>query len=298
MRNSSLIPFAPLLLPIVAGFAASPEPLVQRVDADSQAAAALMSAHEHPDRSVRLIAHAASMAPDRADLAWLHIQFCQRDASCDPEPLERRLRSLDGKNGAGWLGALARAGERGDEEAKSAALAAMGRAERVDIYWTTLIARLSRPVADARSVSLFDAEVFVIGALAAVAIPAYQTVAGACDSERLVRDDVAAVCRGVADAFLQGDTAITEMTGVAIATRAWPEHSPKWVEATKARRVRDYRVQFADPAAAWHRAHAGDYLALCEQHRREQDVEQAVLVAIGRNPDPPPVRSEATQAGR
>lgn len=126
------------------------ELLAKRADADSQAAAGLLNSWKYPKSSLRLIAQASLIAPERADLALLNIQFCQADASCDPEPLEIRLRGMDEKNGAGWLGALARASKSGDEQAKSAALAAIARSERVDVYWTTLVARLSRQVASTR----------------------------------------------------------------------------------------------------------------------------------------------------
>lgn len=309
MRNSSLLFFAVALLPII-GCAASPEPLAEdakarmaraaelltkRADADSQAAAGLLNTLNHPDQSLRQVAQATLKAPERADLAWLHMQLCLTDSTCDPEPLELRLRGLDEKNGAGWLGALARASKRGDEEAKSAALAAIGRSERVDTYWTTLIARLTRQVASTEVVSLFDAESYVIGALAGVAIPAYQAVSNACKGERLLRDDVVEVCRGVAKSFLNGDTGITEMIGVAIAKRAWPENSPKWMEAAEARRIWDYRAQSIGSLDVWNEKHASEQLALYEQHHREQDAMKAMLIAAGRSPNPPPIKSESAQ---
>jgi hypothetical protein len=302
MRNSPLLFFTAVLLPIIAS-AASPEPragdltarmeraaelLANRADADSQAAAALLNSLTRREQSLRQVMQATVMAPGRADLAWLHIRLCHADSTCDPAPLEIRLRNLDEKNGAGWLDALARAGTTGDEEAKSAALAAIGRSERVDTYWTTLIARLTRQVAGTGAASLFDAEGYVIGALAAISIPAYQSVSNACKGERLLRDDVMEVCRGVAKSFLNGDTGIAEMIGVAIAKRAWPENSPNWVAAARARRTWDYRAQAASSLDAWIEAHSSEHLALYERLHREQEVIKAMLIAVGRNPDPPP----------
>jgi hypothetical protein len=301
MRNSPLIAFTAVLLPIIAGCATAAESqaedinarmeraaglLAQRTGADSQAAAGLLSVFRHPEQSLRLVAQATLQAPERSDLAWLHIQLCLTDTSCDPEPLEKLLRASDEKNGAGWFDELARASRRGDKGAESAALAAIGRSERVDFYWTTLVARLSRQVASTEVVSLIDAESHVIGALAGVAIPAYQAVSNACKGERLLRDDVVEVCRGIANSLLNGDTIITEMIGVAIARRAWPENAPKWMEANEARRIWDYRAQFADSFDVWHRNHVSEHLDLVEQHRREQDVYKAALIAMGKNPYP------------
>jgi BlaR1 peptidase M56 len=263
------------------------ELLAKRTDADSLAAAGLLGAGKHSDLSLRLIAQASLVAPERADLVWLHMQYCQANASCDPEPLEKRLRSLDEQNGAGWFGALVRASKRGDEEAKSATLAAIARSGRVDIYWTTLIAHLSRAAASTKAVSLQEAMVDVIGVLAAQALPAYTDVSKSCNGERLTRDDGVEVCRGIANSLMNGDTLITEMIGISVAKRAWLENSPKWVEAAEAQRIGHSRLQLMGDSEVWLRAHATDYLHLLEQHRREQDVMKAVLIAMGKNPNPP-----------
>jgi hypothetical protein len=300
MRNAPLIVFAIALLPFLSGCVTSSDAqaekdetrieraadlLKNRTDADSLAAAGLLISVKHHDQSLRLVAEATADAPERSDLVWLHIQFCQAESGCDSEPLERRLRTLDAPNGAGWIGALTRANQANDEQAKSAALTAISRSERVDIYWTTLVARLSRATANTNAVSLTEAEISVIGILAAQAIPAYQVISNACKGEHLMHDDVVEVCRGIAGALLHGDTYITELTGIAIAKRVWPENSPQWLEATNARRTWEYRANFL---SAWNAAHTDEYLTLCAQNRREQDVYKAELVASGKNPNPPP----------
>lgn len=263
------------------------ELLAKRTDADSQAAVALWSSHRNPDQSLRLMEQASLLAPERADLVWLHTQLCQDDPACDPEPLESRLRDLDENNGVGWLGALDRAGKRGDEEAMSAALAAIGRAGRVDTYWTTLLARLSRQIASTRAVSLHEAQTNVIGLILALPIP-YRGATDACKGERLTDDDVVELCRGAAHSLMNGDTTLTELIGASIAKRTWPENSPKWMEAAEAPRIWEYRSRFGRNVDAWAEAHGNDYLVLLEQHRREQDVYQAVLIAAGKDPNPTP----------
>jgi hypothetical protein len=262
--------------------------LGSRTDADSLAAAGLLGSGKDRDLSLRLIEKASAAAPDRPDLVWLQIQFCQAVPTCDPQPMEERLRSLDVRNAAGWMGTLTRADKANDERAKSGALGAISRSERLDIYWTTLVARLSRATARTKAVSLTEAEISVIGTLAAQAIPAYQVLSNACKGERLKRDDVVEVCRGIATALQDGDTYITEMIGVAIAKRVWPEGSLQWKEAMEARRSWDYRFNFLIESAAWNLAHTDEYLTLCAQNRREQDVYKAELIASGKNPDPPP----------
>jgi hypothetical protein len=125
-------------------FEAGAAVLEHRADADSLAAAALLrSAQTKPEPAINLMTRAVAAAPQRADLAWLTIQLCQRVSTCHSEPEELRLRTLDPSNGAGWLIALARADASKADAAKMTVLTALGRTERVDVYWTTLIAHLT-----------------------------------------------------------------------------------------------------------------------------------------------------------
>jgi hypothetical protein len=271
--------------PVFSGVATA---LVKQTDADSLAAAGLLSLPSRPDDSLALIGRAIAAAPERPDLVWLQAQVCQEVTRCDPEPIERHLRELDPSNGAGWMGALARANSSRNDEAIDAALAAMGHSDRVDIYWTTLIARLSRATAQTRTISLEEADLVIIGVLAAQAIPAYSGVSNACKGERLQRAEINEACRDVAGAFERGDTYITEMIGIAIAKRVWPAASPEWKAAAEARRVFEYRSKFWPALDTRDMSHAEEYLTLCAQNRREQDVLLAQLIAEGKNPNPPP----------
>jgi hypothetical protein len=139
--------------------------------------------------------------------------------------------------------------------------------------------------------SLTEAEASVIGYLAAQGIPAYGAASNACKGERLQRPDIVEACRGVAKSFEHGDAYITEMIGVAIAKRAWPEDSPEWRAAVEARRVYQYRSKLwekLEPKMWGGQREAERYLALCDRNRRERDVFEAQLVEAGENPDPLP----------
>lgn len=265
--------------------------LEKKSDADSLAAAGLLrSLDQRPGVAVDLLTRATAVAPERADLAWLKIELCRVRSSCDSEREEMRLRALDPSNGAGWLNVLARANASESEDTTITVLAALGRTERVDLYWTMLIAHLTRAVADTHQVPLYNALVDVIGALAAEAIPAYSALSNLCRGDRLKDPRITENCRGLASALEHGDTDITEMVGVAIAKRVWPIDSPEWKAAIEARRAYEYRSQMrmhSGFSVLHHSRWAENYLALCEQNRREQDVERAVLVAEGKNPDPP-----------
>jgi hypothetical protein len=261
--------------------------LTRMADADSLAAAGLLSLENHRDRSLPLIERATAASPERADLVWLQAQVCEKLAPCDPEPIERRLRALDPSNGAGWMGALARAYVAKDDGATDVAIAALGRSDRMDIYWTTLIARLSGAVIQTKLISLQESEISIVGYLAAQAFPGYTAASAACKGERLQRAGNIAICQGVAKSFERGDNYVTEMIGVAIAKRVFREDSPEWKAASEARRVYEYRSGLWGKLDVWTTAYAEEYLALCAENRREQDVFRAELVKAGKNPNPP-----------
>jgi hypothetical protein len=258
--------------------------LEKRTDADSLAAAGLLSLLEQPEAALALVTRAVAVEPDRADLVWLQVRSCQSQPKCDPAPLEARLRVLDPSNGVAWMGALVRAEAVHDEGAKDGALGAIGRSGRVDIYWTGLTARLSGAVAQTRVMSLRSAEVLVIGLLAAEVMPPYRIVSGSCRGAQAVDIEV---CRGIARALESGDTYITEMVGVEIAKRVWPEGSPEWVAASEARRVYERRAKLFEAkidGGSWDEKKARSYLMLCAANRREQDVFRASLVQAGEDP--------------
>jgi hypothetical protein len=264
--------------------------LQRQSDADSLAAAGLFRVTEDRVQAVALLARAEAIAPARADLIWLHLRVCQAQPSCDPQPEEHKLRIVSPGNGAGWLGALARAGAAHDDAAREAALVAIAHTERMDVYWTALIGHLSAAAARTGNLSTAEAMIAVTGIVAAVAIPAYAPLSNSCKGDRLQRSDIREDCRGVAQALENGDTVITEMMGVAIAKRVWPEDSAEWNAAVERRRVFQYRIDSWKPLepVTWSATQALQYIALCLEHPREQDVVQAQLMNAGKAPNPPP----------
>ena len=263
--------------------------LERQADADSLAAAALLSLTRDRVRSLTLLARAEVAAPARPDLVWLFTQLCRNEPSCDPKPEEVKLRALRPTNGAAWLGELERAIQTHDERARETALSAIARTERVDLYWTTLVAHLSDAAIRVGRLAPAEASVTVSGVVAATGIPAYGRIVKLCSGDALDREDHLNICRGVANALEHGDTAVTEMIGVAMAKRVWPEGSTAWTEATERRRVFDYRsATLRDSAPARPNAQdARQYLAHCAAELREQDVTRALLIDAGKDPDPP-----------
>jgi hypothetical protein len=261
--------------------------LEKRSDADSLAAAAVLDLPLQPDHSVTLIAKATAAAPTRPDLLWLHAQICRNTPPCDPEPIERHLRAVDPSNGSGWLGALAQATAAADDDAIDTALSAIGHSDRVDTYWTSLIFHLTQAAIQPQTVTVRGAEGSIAGSLAATVIPAYRATLDACNAGRLQRPGRLEACRNVAQALQRGDTTVTEMVGTTIAKRVWPENSPQWTAAVAARRAGDYKMKLWLTLDENNPAYAAEFLALCAESHREQDLMSAQLLRAGKDPNPP-----------
>src|SRR5580658_6968271 len=138
------------------------------------------------------------------------------------------------------MGSLARATTAKDDAARLAALTAIGRSVRFDIYWTSLNARLALAATRTKKMSFLEAQQTVVGGLVSRVLPAYSVLSGACKEDRLNDPAVLAACRGVANSLEHGDTYLTEMIGVQIAEKAWPESAPEWQAAAQARKVYEY----------------------------------------------------------
>jgi len=267
--------------------------LSRRPDADSLAAAGLLlSLGNHGDEPLALLARATGAAPDRPDLVWLQVQMCLRLPPCQPEPLSEHLRRLAPTNGAGWLGllVLGRPDSPDTDAVKEAALLAISQSDRVDIYWTTLISRLTSAAARPGVMSIREAELSIIGVLSAQDIPTYRVLADVCVRGQPTPGDNLATCRGIARALEGGDAYITEMMGIAIARHVWPENAPEWKAATRARAVYEYRsglMLHLEESRPWDRRVADNYLTLCARYSREQDVVRARLLDAGMKADPP-----------
>ncbi|MGA3242502.1 MAG: hypothetical protein ABSG03_40180, partial [Bryobacteraceae bacterium] len=106
---------------------------------------------------------------------------------------------------------------------------------------------------------------------------------------------VLSTCRRVSTVMRNGDTYLTEMIGIAIAKRAWPEGSPTYVDALSARRVAHYRMD-ADGKLSLHRFFSSEYAAkrlqLMMEKKTEQEVNLAEILNARWSPNPPPDYSD------
>jgi hypothetical protein len=264
--------------------------LIAAGDADSLAAAAGLGfgKRRDPGDELALLRRAAALAPDRPDLVWLELQACGRAPECDPAPPAQSLHRLDPDNGAAWAPLLDRAVKLGNAGDVAKYVTAVGDAKHFDIYWNTIVAHATDALSKV-GVDVHSALIGTIGIEAARYIPAFQSLSKTCD-ESAVRDPARlAACRGVAQALRAGDTYITEMEGVAIAKRVWPEGTGERDEAIDASRVIRYRIM----DSGWEKGlesepGAIEYLALIRAEPREQNVTDILIAREGKSLVPPP----------
>ena len=268
--------------------------LETRQDADSLAAAGLLTDVRDGGRALALLSRAIEVAPDRVDLLWLQAQVCasvaERGGACDPAPIEARLRAHAPTNGAAWFGDLSRAVKAGDASAQQAALDRIAHSDRVDIYWTKLVASLTPPAVSTGKMSVVTAEIALIGVMSAQGMPALQPLSEACRGDSLNDPAALARCKGIVKALQHGDTALIELLGTSLAAKVWPKESPEWHMATRRHEVLNYRAQQLSQVTAlhgWQDSWATQFLQLCAQYRSEQAVQEAQLLAAGKDPNPP-----------
>jgi hypothetical protein len=269
--------------------------LIAAGDADSLAAAGLgFGPKRDTAADLALLRRAAALASDRPDLVWLELQTCGLVPGCDPAPLAETLHRLDPENGAAWVPQLNRAVKLGSAGDVAQYVAAIGEAKQFDIYWNTIVAHVADALSKV-SADVHSAVIKTIGVEAARYIPAFQNLSKACN-ESATRDPARlAACRGVARALRDGDTYITEMEGVAIAERVWPEGTGEHDEAVEASRVIHYRIMDTD----WGKGlesepGAIEYLALIRAERREQNVTDILIAREGKSLTPPPEWKDPT----
>lgn len=171
---------------------------------------------------------AAERAPDRKDIAWLHVQFCQQVSGCNSAQLETRLRKLDPDNGNAWLGALSRAQQQHDTLAEDKILDELSRSKHFNIYWNTLVSKTAvalsgqvAPPADPKRPAepLTQSMNQAVNWVSAVAAESFQPLGETCSAARTMKANVAQRCAQVAAALQRSDTYIAEGIGLGIAQR-------------------------------------------------------------------------------
>jgi hypothetical protein len=260
-------------------------------NADELAADALNTWAKGGDgpRALGQIQKAVQSAPQRTELVWLQLRICMDVPGCDPQPIEAQLRKLDPDNGVVWLGPLARAQARRDARAEEQILDVMSKAGNFNIYWTTLVARLTPPVsrtpaatsvAQAAPTPLTNALNATIGWLSSLVTPVFTPLSTACDEQHVREPATRVRCEVIAQTLQKSDTNLAEGLGVGIAQRLVVPGSGASMQLVDTVNTLRYQHQASGAvvtAQVEKEKFSEQMLKLMTQLKREQEVYKAIL---------------------
>lgn len=301
LRNTLLFPaLAALLLAACAGAPSqkSTPPVSGRVssggsgNADELAANALTlwaSGGAATSQALAQIQRATQMAPQRAELLWLQSRICMSTRGCEPESIEAQLRQLDPGSGAVWLGPLARAQARKDTRTEEQILDVMSKADDFNVYWTTLVARLTPPisrspvatsVAQPTPTPLTNALNSTVGYLSRMVTQAFVPLSVACDAQQVREPERRVRCDRIGQLLQKSDTTLAEGVGLGIAQRLTVPNSAASMQIIQQINTLSHQNQTSGAivAAQVEKERFSDQmLKLMSELKREQDVSRAIL---------------------
>ncbi len=240
------------------------------------------------NQAMLFVERALQQTPDRPELVWLAARLCGDVPRCEPQEYETRLRKLDPGNAVVWMGPLARAQRKGDTAAAEQILEAMGREERFDVYWNSLLwqgalalsAQAPQPVPKVLNGPLTNAINDVANWLTAVAMPPFDGLSNACNRDRTTEPAVAERCRRVGKVLQEGDTYAAEAVGTGISQRSVSPNSPTIIALSEHAAVLEYQHDGAREimgSQVEREKLSAELIELMKKLRREQDVSLAVL---------------------
>jgi hypothetical protein len=259
-------------------------------NADELAGDALQALSESDvQTALAAIARANLIAQNRPELAWLHVRICALTPGCEPEPIDARFRKLAPDNGVVWLGPLARAQARQDKRVEEQVLEAMSHAQRFDLYWTTLVWRLSAArsakapqlgTPGASPQPLTEALDRTTEALSGAVVPAFKPVHTACALDRTQDTATRTRCERIAQAMQRSDTTLVEGLGLGLAQQLTTPGTPVAVVLDERVATLSYRSQAAGAVVrsqVERDKFSAQMIELMKKLPREQDVSLAIL---------------------
>lgn len=288
MNVRSWLPLVALVPMALAGCASAPSRPTQAAvpaEPDALAAAALQSlgtpdsAVRNPPQALEYAQDAAALAPQRADIALLHMRICEEEPTCQAQPLQARLRRLAPDNGIVWLQPLLTAQRRQDGAEQAVILQALSQAQDFNLYWNALVARVTPLMARESGMSL-SRSLGQANTLAANLIPHLQPVNDACDDVQIRDPQIRAQCARIAQALQRSDTELMHTLGLRMAQRMAPPASQVMLQLTERINIATYRQRAVESILALQtdqEALAEQLLKLMGSLPRESDVQDAVL---------------------
>ena len=267
------------------------EVLVARPTPTNLAAAALLAwpGDLNGGRPLELIAQAEALAPQRAELAWVHLAICERLKCEAKEQIEVHLQEIDADNGFVWAADLEHAQSSGSAVAVTAAIARIAASPRMTFYWNQLEVMMVDALAVASpSQSLARRGTEAIGVLAAQAIPPLQPMSKACRLEQLSLPGRRAACEALVVRMEQSSAVLTQSLAISMQERWWAAGSPQREVLRAKRRRLDYLMTMSSRIRWWRmNRDMAVRIDAARKTDREEDVELAMIKSFGLPPEPP-----------
>lgn len=235
------------------------------------------------------IQRAVQSAPQRPELLWLQARICMDTPGCEPESVEAQLSKLDPGGGTVWLGPLARAQARKDAQTEEQILDVMTKASHFNVYWTTLVARLTPPVShspaataltQAAPTPLTNALNSTIGYLSRMTTQAFLPLSVACDAQQVREPGRRVRCDRIAQILQKSDTTLAEGVGLGISQRLAVPNSVASMQITEKINTLKHQNQTSGSivsAQVEKEKFSDQMLKLMAESKREQDVSRAIL---------------------
>ncbi len=182
-----------------------------------------------------LIQKAVALAPNRPELIWLQLRDCEQRRCPDQTAIAGRLQALDRDNGLAWLSDL-RPLPNLEAAGITRTLTRIAAGEHPRVYWNKLAVMMfgalthhdrSRP-ATAITRDADDRLTHVTSILAAVTIPALQSLAHACRLDQFDLPGRRSACEAVMTRLQSSDAALVQDLSVTLQESWWPEDSSEY----------------------------------------------------------------------
>lgn len=251
-----------------------------------------------PDRPLELATRASLQAPTSALYAWLRLQLCEASTDCDRASAITALRAIDPDNAAVWFVEWIAARERGDSDAADRAFTRMAMADRFDVYWIPLVVAVNDTLQDAgpllalqwRPINDIDRFAQAMALSGTVLSLPLRDLTSACDGLSAGALHFQQ-CLGTARAMQRADTMAVQAVGFGIEQRLTGLDDLERNRLTEQQRLFNWRhtATFGDLGLV-SQALSQDVIervSIMRQHRREEDVNIALLASHHLSPTPP-----------
>lgn len=257
---------------------------------DLGAAALLLAPYDsNARRPLDLIERAQALAPQRPDLAWVHLEICERFKCEALAQIAAQLQALDPNNGFAWAPSLERV-PPSDSGRVTTVIARIGAAPRMMIYWNRLEVMMVDALAVATpSEDLATRGIQAIGVLAAVQpVSLLQAIVRACQLEQIDLPGRRAACEATVARMEQSDVVLTQSLALTLQERWSSAGSSRRAVLRAKRRRLDYLITMSSRIRWWRMNH--DMAVRIDAARstdREEDVARAVIKSLDLPAEPP-----------